>query len=671
MLNRASWLTKQNENDLSREKEYLETSKIYAEYVKEFEESRDNPSATITTFVGAELQPKQSQCKSSNGRSVLAVFGDEDEDAPSTDLQNPYMAEYLKSVEPAATVMPSRVASHGKTREIDAFIKELKEKQQRKEEEKAQQRRLQSSDDIPTASRRSHHVGNPSHGSTDGGSSQVPASSFHDPIRNSQPNTLSSSKGVNVVVPPSAAKRKVIDLMAQYVVDGGVLFEELIINNESPDGLFSFLFDRRSPEHIYYRWKVYSLLQGEGHTNRAFSIVKGGLRWNPPNAVDGASSPLRNVNISHASSGFSSQNPISIQANGRVPMLDSELERLRDLLRSTSMTRGSIAEAMMFIINHGESAYQVTDTLMNAILEDTDKIGMKIRHLYILSDVLYNSSSSHQYAWLYRLSFEKRIPEVFNYLRNLIRNITSKIAKQDLIDSVMRILSAWQQWTVYTPDYLRGLESTLLGADLFSFDEMDCFAKHRHLLNEDHDGQEVVFFGVLSKLPMKWRQTAYDYLSTSLKKLKLQCTSRGLHVVPGTRLALAERLIIDDMYWESKEIEVKDMLSVPESAEATAIDAARECQAPSIQSLEGELPTTEKYADKSGIIVDEYSDMEAASSQESFAPKDISTAEMSKTKKHPTPPTTSPKDCVSPEDKRPTISTAVEEEIDDMFASEN
>lgn len=33
------------------------------------------------------------------------------------------MAEYLKSVEPAATVMPSRVASHGKTREIDAFIK--------------------------------------------------------------------------------------------------------------------------------------------------------------------------------------------------------------------------------------------------------------------------------------------------------------------------------------------------------------------------------------------------------------------------------------------------------------------------------------------------------------------------------------------------------------------
>lgn len=130
------------------------------------------------------------------------------------------------------------------------------------------------------------------------------------------------------------------------------------------------------------------------------------------------------------------------------------------------------------------------------------------------------------------MSFEKRIPEVFNYLRNLIRKITSKIAKQDLIDSVMRILSAWQQWTVYTADYLRGLESTFLGADLFSFDEMDCFAKHQHLLNEDHDGQEVVFFGVLSKLPMKWRQTAYvcsliELFSIFMRRTILALASRN------------------------------------------------------------------------------------------------------------------------------------------------
>jgi U2-associated protein SR140 len=26
---------------------------------------------------------------------------------------------------------------------------------------------------------------------------------------------------------------------------------------------FAFLFDLRSPEHVYYRWRIYSLAQGE------------------------------------------------------------------------------------------------------------------------------------------------------------------------------------------------------------------------------------------------------------------------------------------------------------------------------------------------------------------------------------------------------------------------
>jgi U2-associated protein SR140 len=46
-----------------------------------------------------------------------------------------------------------------------------------------------------------------------------------------------------------------------------------------------FLFENQSPAHIYYRWKLYSILQGDS-TQRwrteEFRMFKGGSVWRPP-----------------------------------------------------------------------------------------------------------------------------------------------------------------------------------------------------------------------------------------------------------------------------------------------------------------------------------------------------------------------------------------------------
>jgi len=48
---------------------------------------------------------------------------------------------------------------------------------------------------------------------------------------------------------------------------------------------FRFLFENQSPAHIYYRWKLFSILQGDS-TQRwrteDFRMFKGGPIWRPP-----------------------------------------------------------------------------------------------------------------------------------------------------------------------------------------------------------------------------------------------------------------------------------------------------------------------------------------------------------------------------------------------------
>lgn len=47
--------------------------------------------------------------------------------------------------------------------------------------------------------------------------------------------------------------------MALYVLQDGCPFEQAVMLKEQANPEFAFLFDLKSPEHIYYRWRLYSL----------------------------------------------------------------------------------------------------------------------------------------------------------------------------------------------------------------------------------------------------------------------------------------------------------------------------------------------------------------------------------------------------------------------------
>ena len=47
--------------------------------------------------------------------------------------------------------------------------------------------------------------------------------------------------------------------MALYVLQDGCPFEQAVMLKEQANPEFAFLFDLKSPEHVYYRWRLYSL----------------------------------------------------------------------------------------------------------------------------------------------------------------------------------------------------------------------------------------------------------------------------------------------------------------------------------------------------------------------------------------------------------------------------
>ena len=69
--------------------------------------------------------------------------------------------------------------------------------------------------------------------------------------------------GPDIVVKPPEDARVcfIIDSVACYVMADGCALEQVLMSREAENPEFIFLFDLDSPEHAYYRWRLYSLVQ--------------------------------------------------------------------------------------------------------------------------------------------------------------------------------------------------------------------------------------------------------------------------------------------------------------------------------------------------------------------------------------------------------------------------
>jgi U2-associated protein SR140 len=286
-----------------------------------------------------------------------------------------------------------------------------------------------------------------------------------------------------VSVPISNPRQRfIIDATASFVAKDGCDFEQIIMEQQYNNSEFDFLYNIDSPEHVYYKWRVYSLTQGDTlQTWRVepFLMVEGGNRWVPPPMTVFGS---KGVVVTAAQRGEGERR----KTEGMMPLEESERGSFESILSMLSLERVDICRAMAFALDNADSADEIADLVLDIFLlqkEDDKKntssatpFSLKIARFYLLSDILYNSGvQGVKNASKYRSKLEERLPDVMESLQlDLMSSQSagqmSRIALETCKRYVSKVLRVWKQWLIFSDDYMNGLhasfEQQIAGTDM-------------------------------------------------------------------------------------------------------------------------------------------------------------------------------------------------------------
>ncbi|XP_051910047.1 U2 snRNP-associated SURP motif-containing protein isoform X1 [Hippocampus zosterae] len=261
---------------------------------------------------------------------------------------------------------------------------------------------------------------------------------------------------VKVVIPTERNLLSLIHRMIEFVVREGPMFEAMIMNREINNPLYRFLFENQSPAHVYYRWKLYTILQGEAPVKWRtddFRMFKNGSLWRPP--------PLNPYLHGPYDEGEDEDEEEDSLKKGCLK--EDERDKLEEMLRGLTPRRGDVAEAMLFCLTHAEAAEEIVECVTESLSILKTPLPKKIARLYLVSDVLYNSSAKVANASYYRKYFEVKLCQVFADLNATYKTIQGHLQSENFKQRVMSCFRAWEDWAVYPDPFLIKLQNIFLG----------------------------------------------------------------------------------------------------------------------------------------------------------------------------------------------------------------
>nr|XP_043881553.1 U2 snRNP-associated SURP motif-containing protein isoform X1 [Solea senegalensis] len=261
---------------------------------------------------------------------------------------------------------------------------------------------------------------------------------------------------VKVVIPTERNLLSLIHRMIEFVVREGPMFEAMIMNREINNPMYRFLFENQSPAHVYYRWKLYSILQGEAPAKWRtddFRMFKNGSLWRPP--------PLNPY--LHGPYDDGEEEDEEEEGSKKGCLKEEERDKLEEMLRGMTPRRGDIAEAMLFCLSHAEAAEEIVECVTESLSILKTPLPKKIARLYLVSDVLYNSSAKVTNASYYRKYFEAKLGQIFSDLNSTYKTIQGHLQSENFKQRVMSCFRAWEDWAVYPDPFLIKLQNIFLG----------------------------------------------------------------------------------------------------------------------------------------------------------------------------------------------------------------
>ncbi|EGG07287.1 uncharacterized protein MELLADRAFT_85661 [Melampsora larici-populina 98AG31] len=228
-------------------------------------------------------------------------------------------------------------------------------------------------------------------------------------------------------LPNGEEEEKFITTVAKKVLEHGERFERTLREREKSNPKFNFLIESDAPAHHYFRMLI------DRH-------------YRPP-------SPPPPTFADEGYASIYSTDSAEDSENERLPkgkLGKYSRKRFQAMLRSVTPQRERIARCMAFALHHADAADEVAEILVQSLTIDMTPIPRKLARLYVISDILHNSSNSLPNAWKYRQVLEKLLPDVFDHLNLIYRSFPGRIKAETFKKQITVIVNVWSSFMVFS-----------------------------------------------------------------------------------------------------------------------------------------------------------------------------------------------------------------------------
>lgn len=267
------------------------------------------------------------------------------------------------------------------------------------------------------------------------------------------PNSHILHNNIRVTIPESLETTKLIDNVCEIILKYGQVGEMMLMEKRDPRLLFLI---PGNPGNIYYRWRLFSLLQGDSFTTwrqEPFQMFVNGPYWIPP---PHPASLVKEFELI----------PENVREKGK-PLASGNKQLLADQLKSLTISKSQIRKVMGFSIDHSESAPDIVKIISAHMIQKEIQAHELVPVLYLINDILHNGLVvGAQNVHLFRSGFEYTLKDIFLNLHEKHKLVEGRISKQNIKDSVMRVLKSWELLCIYPNDFINDLDSFFLNGKL-------------------------------------------------------------------------------------------------------------------------------------------------------------------------------------------------------------
>ncbi|BFZ65154.1 hypothetical protein YB2330_006317 [Saitoella coloradoensis] len=285
------------------------------------------------------------------------------------------------------------------------------------------------------------------------------------PPPSSRPATGTGKAEIRVHRPRDIRTRRRIHSVVENVLKYGPEFESLLMQREIKNVDYAWLWpvsplvhSEAGKLHLYYRWKVWCALSHQAIDHAPKPIFASGTPYRPPPPIsecdtEGEDEPDQDqATIAKTRTGV-----LGPRARQRLGWLIRRLDASR---------RGTIAAAMAFCLERADAAGEIVEVLCAACCSPTASPQVLLGRLFLVSDVLHNSSAPIKDAWRYRAAFEESLGRVFGWLGDVYRGFEAgRIKAKTWEGRVLNVIEIWEGWMMFSAGVLGGLRGVFRGEE--------------------------------------------------------------------------------------------------------------------------------------------------------------------------------------------------------------